>query len=101
MEKLLIARCNDVAETANNYRKLRSLHARHFSSSDPHYARIHIENLNPNGRIFKGKYAKLTLLESSIHNNIMHDCNRHRKNGYRDKTWDDNIKHESIENFQS
>ena len=31
----------------------------------------------------------------------MHDCNRHRPNGFRDKTWDDNIKHQSIEAFST
>lgn len=30
----------------------------------------------------------------------MHDCNRHRNNGYRDKTWVHRIPEEAIETFQ-
>jgi len=64
--------------------------------------RIHIESINPNGRILKGNIYILTfisILESSIHNNLMHDCNRHRENGYMDVTWSSRIPEEFIEEF--
>ena len=80
----------------------------------PEKERIHVESKNPLNKIFRGKRPSLlygssslnsSLLipyssaESSIHNNIMHDCNRHRENGYRDKTWDQRIKDEMIEEY--
>jgi hypothetical protein len=37
--------------------------------------------------------------ESSIHNNIMLDCNRHRPNGYKDVTYGAQIGVEVIEDF--
>ena len=42
-----------------------------------------------------------SLLESSIHNEIMHDCNRHRKHGYKDKTFVERIPDEFIEEFKN
>lgn len=38
--------------------------------------RIHVENVNPNGR---------TLRESSVHNNILYDVARHRDKRFRNK----------------
>lgn len=48
-------------------------------------------NLPPNFLLF--------YVESSIHNNVMHDCNRHRKHGYMDKTWLMRIPDEFIDEF--
>ena len=31
----------------------------------------------------------------------MHDCNRHRTHGYKDKTWDHRIPDEFIDEFQN
>ena len=31
----------------------------------------------------------------------MHDCNRHRENGYKDKTWVDRIPDEFIDEFKN
>jgi hypothetical protein len=42
----------------------------------------------------------MCIIESSIHNNLMHDCNRHRENGYMDVTWATRIPEEFIEEFQ-
>jgi hypothetical protein len=42
-----------------------------------------------------------SLIESSIHNEIMHDCNRHRKHGYRDKTFVERIPDEFVEEFKN
>ena len=42
---------------------------------------------------------KFIYLESAIHNNIMHDCNRHRKHGYKDKTWLARIPDEFMDEF--
>jgi len=38
-------------------------------------------------------------LESSIHNNITIDCNRHRENGMKDKTWVPRITDSTTELF--
>jgi hypothetical protein len=45
-------------------------------------------------------FILIRILESSIHNNLMHDCNRHRENGYMDVTWATRIPEEFIEEFQ-
>lgn len=39
--------------------------------------------------------------ESSTHDVIMHDCNRHRENGYKDKTWEHRISKEQLDNFKN
>ena len=41
----------------------------------------------------------LIWLESSVHNNIMHECNRHRKNGYRDHTHEPRIHNDIVHDF--
>jgi len=40
-------------------------------------------------------------LESSIHNEITHDCNRHRKHGYKDRTYEQRIPNEFIYEFDN
>lgn len=40
-----------------------------------------------------------TTIESSIHNDVMHDCNRHRENGYKDQTYLSRIPDEFVDEF--
>lgn len=43
--------------------------------------------------------TNIKTIESSIHNNILHDCNRHRLNGYKDVTSYDSVGIEMIDEY--
>ena len=98
MDKLLINRCADIDYTTGGYEDLLLLAENAGSAMKSE--RIHVESKNPNGRVLRGKLRiYLIFLESSVHNNIMHDCNRHRKNGYRDHTHDSRINQRTVHEF--
>ena len=42
----------------------------------------------------------LILIESAVHNNVTHECNRHRLNGYKDKTWIDRVPNDCIFDYE-
>ena len=75
----------------HGFNSLREFTQAFASLSDPKMERIHIENKNPNGRILK---------ESAVHNNITHECNRHRLHGYKDKTWIERVPDECIYEYE-
>ena len=102
MEKLLGNRELSIEENQSNLKTLKEAFRQNETSSDVKMERIHIDSINPNGRTLKGKTKLLiyiSIKESSIHNNLMHDCNRHRENGYMDVTWASKIPEEFIEEF--
>lgn len=42
--------------------------------------RVHLEGLNPNQKVYRGKIFSLTYLESTVHvKTIVQDVNRHRE----------------------
>lgn len=59
MEKLLISRNLDPENTVNDHAKLKAFHARFQSSGDAKLEKIHVENVNMNGRKYKGKSIRL------------------------------------------
>ena len=61
-DKLLITRSSDVKSTFNNNKKIKSVFNKFESSSDPKKQRIHVENVNPNGRTLRGKYSHMHLI---------------------------------------
>ena len=90
MEKLLQHRSADIHDTLDDNKNLKEELAAFTSTSDVPQERIHIENMNEHGRRYR---------ESSIHNNVMIDCARHRPNGYKDHTWVNRIPDEFIDEF--
>ena len=72
----MIDRTSNVVETATNNITLKQMFRKFNTSADPAQERIHVENKHPEGRIFK---------ESSIHNSVMNDVNRHRENRFRNR----------------
>ena len=96
MEKVMVHRGNDVVDTASNHIKLKQILRKFNSSADPQQERVHVESVHPDGKIFKGKYQELSpiqrlvtnfffSIESSVHNTVMHDCNRHRDGRFRNQ----------------
>ena len=66
--------------------------------------KVHVSNKHLSGRDFRGKYLTVfcnLYSESSIHNNIMHDCNRHRKNGYKDNTFKAKIVDQTLDHYNA
>lgn len=57
MEKVMAHRGNDVVDTASGHIRLKQILRKFNSSADPRQERIHVENVHPDGRIFKGKYT--------------------------------------------
>ena len=57
MENLLVSRNLDPAETNEDHSKMKAFHARFQSTADAKMEKIHVENVNMNGRKYKGKYS--------------------------------------------
>ena len=90
----------DLTHTMPSFRDFYEKYKDEYHAKAP----VHVSNKHLSGREFRGKcvhFCNPYFTESTIHNNIMNDCNRHRKNGYKDNTFRAKIRDQTLDHFNA